>query len=96
MPMKEDRTRPEGIVEWEPERAEEHWSDRDAWRGESYNDDLEAWRGAAGAEMVAAWDPRDAGEMATWDDSADEGEKDAGWPEFLAGPEYWMYKRLTD
>ncbi len=81
---------------WEPERTEERWSDREAWRGKSYNDDLEAWRGDAGGETVAGWDPRDAGEMATWDDSAEEEEADEGWPENLAGPEYWMYKRLTD
>ena len=57
---------------------------------------FEAWRGDTSADTVEGWDPRDAAEMATWDDSTEGEEEMEGWPEDLAGPEYWMYKRLTD
>ena len=76
---------------WKSEQGEEQWSDREAWRGEEHQSDDETWRGEATSE----WDTM---EDADWE-STDENDWRtetflAGWPEDLAGPEYWMFKNF--
>lgn len=73
---------------WEPERTEEHWSDVDAWRGELHLEGDDQWRG----ETLAVWDDEEeASSDSDEDDNAPDIEID--WPENLAGPEYWLFKR---
>jgi hypothetical protein len=72
---------------WEPERSAESWSDTEAWRGEVHLDGDESWR----SETVAAWEDEEASSDSEEDDNADLSCED--WPENLAGPEYWLYKR---
>lgn len=75
---------------WEPERNEESWGDREAWRGDRHADASESWRHDATdprllpGDQGAPIDPY----FAELDPAADE-----GWPEDLAGPEYWLFKR---
>ncbi len=71
---------------WEPERAPEQWSDPDGWRGDEHQADDETWRG----ETLAVWDDEEGAESDAEDDWR--GVFD-GWPEDLAGPEYWLFKR---
>jgi len=70
---------------WELNGQEAKWSDPEAWRGERH------------PEQPAEWCP-DAGEGWVWagDDDLEEDDPAAAadWPEHLAGPEYWMYRRL--
>lgn len=74
---------------WEPERAEEQWSDRDGWRGELHLEGDEAWRG----ESLAVWgeDEEETSSESEEDDTTASFDDD--WPENLAGPEYWLFKR---
>lgn len=73
---------------WEPERVEERWSDTDSWRGDLHLEGEEPWRG----ETLAVWDDEEeASSDSDEDDSPEEVEID--WPENLAGPEYWLFKR---
>lgn len=72
---------------WEPERSAESWSDTEAWRGEIHQEGDESWR----SETVAAWEDEEASTDSEEDDHADLSYED--WPENLAGPEYWLYKR---
>jgi hypothetical protein len=75
---------------WELDRSEEPWSDREAWRGDVYAEDADYWRAEACDEE----------EESEWADQAEQDEDpldaDADWPEDLAGPEYWMFKRDCD
>lgn len=76
---------------WQREPTEESWSDPEAWRGEVHLPPPEEWH------------PDDAGEGWVWagEDEADSVEEEdlslppPGWPEQLAGPEYWMYRRAA-
>jgi len=75
--------------DWEPERGQEVWSDREAWRGDIHTDGTEAWRRDAGDGWVWSEEEED-----RWDASAaEEPEAEKEWPEDLAGPEYWLFKR---
>ena len=75
--------------DWEPERGQEAWSDREAWRGDLHADGTEAWRREAGEGWVWSEEEDD-----LWDAAAaEEQEEDKNWPENLAGPEYWLFKR---
>jgi hypothetical protein len=67
---------------WDVEPEEERWSDREAWRGEEYPENSDAWRQDGDQGFVWAGDE---GEAPGQDNAA-------GWPEDLAGPEYWMYR----
>lgn len=72
---------------WESEPAgEECWSEREAWRGDTYAEDADAWRQDDATQL---WDPEEA-------EQAEESEPESGWPENLAGPEYWLFKRDCD
>ena len=74
---------------WEPESSPEQWSDTESWRGDVHHEGDDGWRG----ETLAMWDDED--ETADSDSEDDWRGKDenSGWPEDLAGPEYWLYKR---
>lgn len=75
---------------WEPERSSESWSDTDAWRGEVHLDGDDSWR----SETLAVWEDEDASTESEEDDNSDAELGD--WPENLAGPEYWLFKRDED
>ncbi len=74
---------------WDPERDEEAWSDQNAWRGDLHPDVSERWRqerdDAPGGTDGSAVRP---------DGDVPALEPDEDWPENLAGPEYWLYKRF--
>jgi hypothetical protein len=74
---------------WEPDKDEECWSDREAWRGESHPDaaslpafEVEVWRGE--------------GEGLVWAEPEETVTEEREWLEDLAGPEYWLFKRFGD
>lgn len=69
---------------WEPETGNESWSDREAWRGETHAGDDESWR----SEVEAGWVWTDTEEEDVTEDTLED------WPEDLAGPEYWLYKKF--
>lgn len=74
---------------WEPEKGNDSWSDRDAWRGDAHAGDDETWRAEAESETEEVWAIEEELEAeAETDDITLE-----DWPENLAGPEYWLYKR---
>jgi FAD/FMN-containing dehydrogenase len=73
---------------WEPDTGNVNWGDREAWRGNLHPDDAESWRDDAGDDVG-----EDAALSADGDDID---EHEAGWPEDLAGPEYWLFKRDCD
>lgn len=69
---------------WEPDDRDECWSDREAWRGDRHADAFDA---AAS---------REAGEGGwVWSEVEPESAED-DWPEYLAGPEYWLFKKYGD
>ncbi len=68
---------------WEPETGNESWSDRDAWRGDAHAGDDESWRSEVEAGRIWA----DTEEEDVAEDCLED------WPEDLAGPEYWLYKK---
>ncbi|MDH4348384.1 MAG: hypothetical protein OEW17_06230 [Gemmatimonadota bacterium] len=70
---------------WESNDREMQWTDSEAWRGEQHPETPDNWRTDAGEGWVWA----DEDEM-----GGTEAEESPGWPENLAGPEYWMYRRL--
>ncbi|HWA58571.1 MAG TPA: hypothetical protein VG692_15020 [Gemmatimonadales bacterium] len=72
------------MSEWEPEKSAESWGDTEAWRGEVHLEGEETWRG----ETLAVWEDEESASDSEEDDLADE-----DWPENLAGPEYWLFKR---
>ena len=68
--------------------------DRESWRGDVHLDDADSWRrGAADDDARGPIEPADI-------EPADEVWLGAAhlpeWPEASAGPEYWMYKRMTE
>jgi len=72
---------------WEADSPAE-WSDREAWRGGLHADaselvhfDVDAWRGEG--EAGGVWAEPEAPSVDEEDD----------WPEELAGPEYWLFKK---
>jgi hypothetical protein len=67
---------------WQDEPSEQPWSDREAWRGEIHLDNPNHWLADTGDGWV--WP---AGEPL---------EEESEWPEDLAGPEYWMFRRECD
>ncbi len=71
---------------WEQEQPEESWGDREAWRGDLHLDDVDHWRQPSGA------DP----EPSVEEERVVEAEPESDWPEGLAGPEYWLFKRDCD
>ncbi len=75
---------------WEPEQGEARWSDREAWRGDQHAEDVNAWRREAGEGWVWAGDESD---LEGYDLTLLDPAPDETWPEDLAGPEYWLYKR---
>lgn len=77
------------MSDWEPERSPESWSDTEAWRGDIHLDGDEPWR----SEEQAVWEDEEAS-SAEEEDTQDSNLSD--WPENLAGPEYWLYKRDED
>lgn len=62
----------------------------ESWRGDRHRDD-ESWRGDVHR-------PEDSWQgVADGDDQSWRGEVHfRDWPEMLAGPEYWMYKKLAE
>jgi len=68
---------------WESEPGNESWSDREAWRGDSHAGEDESWR----ADVEAGWVWAEEEEEAAPEEPLED------WPENLAGPEYWLYKR---
>ena len=73
---------------WESERGgEESWSEREAWRGDLYAEDADAWRQS---------DEPDPWDLEEDEVEESESEPESGWPENLAGPEYWLFKRDTE
>jgi len=81
---------------WQQSQYDEHQDEpNEAWRGDIHLDD-ESWLGGADAE---AW--RGDADAESWQDAPDaekwRGEDHlADWPQESAGPEYWMFKGLTD
>lgn len=71
---------------WESDREDEQWSEREAWRGDLHEDDCEAWQQDDGQED----------EWATEETESLEEDSHSGWPEDLAGPEYWMFKDFEE
>lgn len=69
---------------WESNAGDEPWSDREAWRGDVHVENVDGWR----EDVGEVW----AGE----DEEEEEAEPGSGWPEDMAGPEYWMFKRDCD
>ena len=77
---------------WESSTADESWSQRDAWRGDLHLESVDAWReGCEDREETFVDD-----EEAECLEEPEEYDLDSGWPENLAGPEYWMFKRDCD
>jgi hypothetical protein len=74
---------------WEPERSPEHWSDTDAWRGELHQEGDDFWRG----ESLVVWEDEDETAESDSEDDWSSPSEFTDWPENLAGPEYWLYKR---
>jgi hypothetical protein len=74
---------------WEPEKAPESWSDTESWRGEVHQDGDESWRG----ESLAMWQDEDETAESDSEDDPSSDLADCDWPESLAGPEYWLFKR---
>ncbi len=74
---------------WESNAADESWSQRDAWRGDLHLESVDAWR--EDREEDASVD-----ENEECLEESEEYDLDSGWPENLAGPEYWMFKRDCD
>lgn len=74
---------------WEAEKAEEEWSDREAWRGDRYPDISERWTDEETPAPDASADDEHGG--SPWRTQLPVED----WPEELAGPEYWMYKNMT-
>ncbi len=66
---------------WEPETDNQEWGDRESWRGDQHPEGTDDWCPEGDEDSVWA---------AAEDDNS---EHDAGWPEDLAGPEYWLFKR---
>lgn len=77
---------------WDAEPSgDEGWSDREAWRGDLHLDGSDSWRREAGEGWVWAGDDCD---LVGLDLSELDPAPDDNWPEDLAGPEYWLYKRF--
>ena len=65
----------------------EPWESSEAWRGDEHPVDETSWLGE-----MAVWGSSDEDEpVDVWQD-----ESEPDWPEDLAGPEYWLYKRHTE
>ncbi len=77
---------------WEPERGPESWSDADAWRGEVHMDGDDSWRG----ETLAVWEEEEENAESDSEDDQSGSAEQADWPENLAGPEYWLFKKDGD
>jgi hypothetical protein len=77
--------------EWNDRSGEESWGDTEAWRGDLHAPDDGAW--IAEDETFPDAEPLEEPEAeATW-----RGEDHLpDWPEELAGPEYWLYKRMSE
>ena len=69
---------------------EEPWEPTEAWRGDVHLSDDTSWVDE---------------ETSNWNTEQDEVEENSGWrghqhfadwPEELAGPEYWLYKRMAE
>jgi hypothetical protein len=90
MPIVRNRHGGEGTMSgWEPEKSPEQWSDQDAWRGELHEESDDAWRGEP---LPVGEDEDETAESDPEDDWSGTSEM-TDWPENLAGPEYWLYKR---
>ena len=72
---------------WESESEDERWSDREAWRGDEHQEDCDAWREDVSEED--GWSTEE-------EEESLEEDTHSGWPEDLAGPEYWMFKDFED
>jgi hypothetical protein len=69
----------------------EPWASGDSWRGDEQPADDEAWT----TEEAESWDvegDEEPNETAEWRGNT----HFADWPEELAGPEYWLYKRIIE
>lgn len=86
--------------EWESESEDKRapWeNDGDSWRGEEQPADEESWT----TEEAEPWDVECEAESDETDETDDNVEwrgnvHFADWPEELAGPEYWLYKRIIE
>ena len=70
---------------WESNGQEHRWSDPEAWRGERPSETPENSCPDAGEGWVWAGEEELEGNTP---------EVNGDWPEHLAGPEYWMYRRF--
>ena len=75
---------------WEAPQGEERWSDREAWRGDMHPEAAEPWRLEAGEGWVWAGEDEELDALDLQELDPEPGDR---WPEDLAGPEYWLYKR---
>jgi len=86
----------EGVMSaaWEPESGPEHWGDTETWRGEEHPDSDESWRGET-SPVEHDEQPQEEEQSAEPDSEDDWRGRThlADWPEHMAGPEYWLFKR---
>ena len=72
--------------DWEPgEEGDESWGDTEAWRGDLHLESDDAWR-----TDQNEWEQKT---EASVFEAVMEDDSTAGWPEDMAGPEYWLLKR---
>jgi hypothetical protein len=91
IPHMEDRAEGgEMPAAWESEAEEERWSDREAWRGDEHQDACDAW------DQDVSEEEEDEEEWAADEDESLVEDTSTGWPEDLAGPEYWMFKDFEE
>lgn len=76
---------------WDTSDDEAPWSDREAWRGEAHPELTDAWRAEYDAGQVWAPEQDDEEVIIEIIDLSEE-----EWPEDLAGPEYWLFKKDGD
>jgi hypothetical protein len=70
---------------WKPDDTEEQWGET---RGEP-------WRGDLHQPGLDEWCLKDTGEVWAGEDFEEADSGEPGWPEQLAGPEYWMYRKAA-
>ena len=73
------------------ESEDEPWSAGEAWRGDTHPEDDRDWLG----EDLSEWEGMEAeAEEDTETEAVWRGDLHPGdWPENMAGPEYWLFKR---
>jgi hypothetical protein len=77
---------------WDTADDDTPWSDRDAWRGDAHPEREDAWRGVPDGAPIWASTPDEDDEFEVVEIELVELPEEE-WPEDLAGPEYWLFKR---